>query len=127
MVAYGGVRAHLARRFTLGWPSGQISTDIAGLLPAPHVDGRNASGLEKPWVPPGQSTHPGLGSAVASVSALALLYVWHVATGSEVIKRGWRYLVDCCHRRTLSVFRIGCDSLKRHLAFGHPVRIRLLP
>lgn len=59
--------------------------------------------------------------------ALALLYVWHVATGTEVIKRGQRYLVDRRHRRTLSVFRIGYDSLERHLILGRPVRIRLLP
>ncbi len=59
--------------------------------------------------------------------ALALLYVWHVAVGTNVIKRGQRYLVDRRHRHTLSVFRIGYDSLKRHFTLGHPVRIRLLP
>ncbi len=58
--------------------------------------------------------------------ALALLYVWHVAVGTNVIKRGQQYLGDRRHRHTLSVFRIGYDSQKRHFALGHPVRIRLL-
>jgi len=59
--------------------------------------------------------------------ALALLYVWHVAVGTEVIKRGRRYWVDRRHRRTLSIFRIGYDSLQRYLALGHPLCIRLQP
>ena len=59
--------------------------------------------------------------------ALVLLYVWSAATGTHVIKRGLRHLVDRRHRRDLSVFRIGYDMLTRNLSHGHPVRIRLLP
>ena len=38
---------------------------------------------------------------------IAFLYVWLVAFGSRVIKRGMRHLVDPADRRDLSIFRIG--------------------
>lgn len=59
--------------------------------------------------------------------ALALLYVGHVATGTEVLKHGRYYLVDRGHRHTWSMWRTGCDSLRCHLTLGQPVYIWLLP
>jgi hypothetical protein len=48
--------------------------------------------------------------------AVALLYVWLVENGAEVIKRGQRRLIDRVDRRDYSVFRIGCNMLNRRLA-----------
>ncbi|GAB4521243.1 MAG: hypothetical protein Kow0047_32270 [Anaerolineae bacterium] len=59
--------------------------------------------------------------------ALVLLYVWHAASETEVIKRGWCHPVDGHHRCTLSIFCIGYDSLKPHPAVGQPLCMRLLP
>lgn len=57
----------------------------------------------------------------------ALLYVFLVAFGSYVIKRGWRKLVDRTDRRDLSIFRIGYDMLVRCLTLGQPPSLRLVP
>jgi len=59
--------------------------------------------------------------------AVALLYVWLTAFGSQVIKNGQRRLVDRNDRRDLSIFRIGFDSIDRRLANQKPISIRLLP
>ena len=59
--------------------------------------------------------------------AVALLYVWLVAFGSSVIKRGLRYLVDRSDRRDLSIFRIGYDMFERRMTNQQPIPIRLLP
>jgi hypothetical protein len=59
--------------------------------------------------------------------AVVLLYVWLVAFGSEIIKRGRRHLVDRRRRRDLSVFRIGCEMLHRCLTLGFHFKIRLVP
>ena len=59
--------------------------------------------------------------------ALALLYVWNIAIGTVVIKRGQRPWVDRRDRRDLSVFRIGSDTLMRRLSLGKPIWIRLVP
>ena len=48
--------------------------------------------------------------------AVALLYVWLVENGAEVIKRGQRRLIDREDRRDYSVFRLGCNMLNRRLA-----------
>jgi hypothetical protein len=52
---------------------------------------------------------------------VALLYVWLVAVGVQVIKRGLRSWVDRADRRDLCVFQIGLRYLERcltnHLAF----------
>jgi len=61
------------------------------------------------------------------VLAVALLYVWLIAFGSYVIKRGQRALVDRKDRRTLSLFRIGFDRLERCLVNGEAFSLRLLP
>ena len=58
---------------------------------------------------------------------VALLYVWLVAFGSSVIKRGLRYLVDRSDRRDLSIFRIGYDMFERRMTNQQPITIRLLP
>jgi len=47
--------------------------------------------------------------------AVALLYVWLVAFGSQVIKTGLRRLVDRADRRDLSIFRIGYRMVERCL------------
>lgn len=59
--------------------------------------------------------------------AVALLYVWLVVYGAEVIKRGQRLLVDRSDRRDHSLFRIGCHMLDRCLAQGKKPFTRLLP
>lgn len=59
--------------------------------------------------------------------AAALLYVFLVAFGSYVIKRGWRKFVDRTDRRDLSIFRIGYDMFERFLSLGRPVHLRLVP
>ncbi len=58
---------------------------------------------------------------------VVLAYVWLVAFGSSIIKRGLRYLVDRSDRRDLSIFRIGYDMLLRKMTNQQPVTIRLLP
>lgn len=58
---------------------------------------------------------------------VALLYLWCVAFGAAIIKRGLRYLVDRTDRRDLSIFRIGLDMIERALTNGLFLSIRLLP
>lgn len=58
---------------------------------------------------------------------VALLYVWVVAFGSAVIKRGDRHLVDRIDRRDLSIFRIGYDMLERCLINNLPASFRQVP
>jgi len=58
---------------------------------------------------------------------VALLYLWLVAFGSYVIKRGQRRLVDRADRRDLSIFRIGLSMIERLLANEQPLSIRLIP
>jgi hypothetical protein len=58
---------------------------------------------------------------------VALLYLWCVAFGATIIKRGLRYLVDRTDRRDLSIFRIGYDMIQRCLTNGKPISIRFLP
>ncbi len=57
---------------------------------------------------------------------VALLYLWCVAFGSSIIKRGLRPLVDRSDRRDLSIFRIGYDMIQRFLTNGKSLTIRLL-
>ena len=59
--------------------------------------------------------------------AACLLYVWLVAFGSQIIKRGERPLVDRTDRRDLSIFRIGFYSQERRLANQSAFRIQLTP
>lgn len=59
--------------------------------------------------------------------AVALLYVWLVAFGSQTIKNSLRRLVDRADRRDLSIFRIGYDMLLRCLNNDLPFSIRSIP
>jgi hypothetical protein len=59
--------------------------------------------------------------------AAVLLYVFLVAFGAYVIKRGWRKFVDRTDRRDLSIFRIGYDMLVRCLSLGQSPPLRLVP
>src|SRR4051812_45011873 len=59
--------------------------------------------------------------------AVAMLYVWLVVYGAEVVKRGQRRLVDRSDRRDHSLFRLGYNMLDRCLAQGVRPFIRLLP
>jgi hypothetical protein len=59
--------------------------------------------------------------------AVAMLYVWLVEYGAQVIKRGQRRMVDRSDRRDYSVFRLGCNMLDRYLAQVARPSIRLLP
>ncbi len=59
--------------------------------------------------------------------AVALLYVFIVAFGSFVTKRGERRFVDRNERRDLSIFRIGFYSLERYLVNQRDFLIRLVP
>lgn len=58
---------------------------------------------------------------------VSLLYVWLVAFGSAVIKRGDRHLVDRKDRRDLSIYRIGYDMFKRCIINQLPISIRNVP
>lgn len=59
--------------------------------------------------------------------AVAMLYVWLVENGAQVIKRGQRRLVDRSDRRDYSVFRLGCNMLERRLAQAKEKFTHLLP
>lgn len=48
--------------------------------------------------------------------AVAMLYLWLIAYGAAVIKRGQRRWVDRADRRDYSLFRLGCNMLERCLA-----------
>jgi len=58
---------------------------------------------------------------------VAFLYLWLVAFGSQVIKRGQRRLVDRNDRKDLSIFRIGLDMVGRLLTNDDPLVMRLIP
>jgi hypothetical protein len=59
--------------------------------------------------------------------AVAMLYVWLVVYGAQVVKRGQRRLVDRSDRRDHSLFRLGYNMLDRCLAQGTKPFICLLP
>jgi hypothetical protein len=58
---------------------------------------------------------------------VALLYLWCVACGTIMMKRGLRYLVDRSDRRDLSLFRLALDMIERLLTNGKSLSIWLLP
>ena len=68
-----------------------------------------------------------LGKLSRLTLAVAMLYVWLVVYGAEVVKRGQRRLVDRSDRRDHSLFRLGCNMLDRCLAQGIRPFIRFLP
>lgn len=59
--------------------------------------------------------------------AVVFIYLWLVAFGSKVIKRGLRYLVDRRDRRDLSIYRIGFDMVERLIANKQSLTIFLAP
>lgn len=59
--------------------------------------------------------------------AAALAYMWLMATGSSVVKRGLRYLVDRTDRRDLSLFQIGWEMFQRRRSNQQPLLFRLIP
>jgi hypothetical protein len=59
--------------------------------------------------------------------AVAMLYVWLVEHGAQVIKRGQRRMADRSDRGDCSVFRLGCNMLDRRLAQVTRPSTRLLP
>jgi hypothetical protein len=48
--------------------------------------------------------------------AVSMLYLWLIAYGAQLIKRGQRRLVDRNDRRDYSLFRLGCNMLERSVA-----------
>lgn len=61
------------------------------------------------------------------VLGVCYAYVWLIALGSSVVKRGLRHLVDRRDRRDKSYFRIGWDYLERRLRLGQPIPVRFQP
>jgi hypothetical protein len=59
--------------------------------------------------------------------AVALLYVWTIATASRVIKNGWRPQVDRSDRRDLSLFQIGLRFIERCISNAKFIPVALLP
>ena len=59
--------------------------------------------------------------------AVCLLYLWLVAFGARIVKRGLRKLVDRKSRRDLSIFRIGFDVAQRLIANAASLSIFLVP
>ena len=58
---------------------------------------------------------------------VAMLYLWLVALGSQIIKRGQRRCVDRADRRDLSIFRIGLDMVEWSLGNDDSLVIRFVP
>lgn len=59
--------------------------------------------------------------------AVALLAVWLLAFGAELVQQGLRAQVDRSNRRDLSLFRIAWDYLQQLLAWGDPFDVFFLP
>src|SRR5258708_2768294 len=59
--------------------------------------------------------------------AVALLYVWFIAFGADIVKQGLRSDVDRSNRRDLSLFRIAWDFLQRTLLFDLPFHVSFSP
>jgi hypothetical protein len=59
--------------------------------------------------------------------AVCLLYVWFLAFGTALVKRGWHTQVDRADHRNLSLFRIAWDYLQRALLFALPFEVLFEP
>lgn len=59
--------------------------------------------------------------------AVCITFVWFIALGSWVVKRGLRPLVDRKDRRDKSYFRLGWDWLKHAQRNNSPLLVRFLP
>ncbi len=58
--------------------------------------------------------------------AVAFLYVWLMAVGSQTIQKGLRHLVDRHDRRDLSIFQIGLRFIERRLTNDLSVQVPLI-
>jgi hypothetical protein len=58
------------------------------------------------------------------VLAVCINFVWFIALGAWVVKRGWRHLLDHKSRRDKSYFRLGLDWLDRSFRLDDPVPLR---
>jgi len=75
-----------------------------------------------------ETTHlQDLGRLSRLILAAMLVYVWLIALGSHIVKRGLRSLVDRKDRRDKSLFRIGWDWIERSLALDNPIRLTFSP
>lgn len=61
------------------------------------------------------------------VLGVCLVYVWLIALGSAVVKRGKRHLVDRRSRRDKSYFRLGWDYLEHRLRLGEAIPVCFAP
>jgi hypothetical protein len=61
------------------------------------------------------------------VLAAMIVYVWLIALGSRIVKRGLRFIVDRRDRRDKSLFRIGWDWIERCLALGDHIPLSFSP
>jgi hypothetical protein len=59
--------------------------------------------------------------------AVCLTFVWFIALGSWVVKRGLRFLIDRKDRRDKSYFRLGWDWLQHAKRNQLPVPVRFVP
>lgn len=58
------------------------------------------------------------------VLAVCINFVWFIALGVWIVKRGWRHLLDHRSRRDKSYFRLGLDWLDRCFRLNDPVPLR---
>jgi hypothetical protein len=61
------------------------------------------------------------------VLAAMIIYVWLIALGSRIVKRGLRFTVDRRDRRDKSLFRIGWDWIERCLALAKHIPVSFSP
>lgn len=61
------------------------------------------------------------------ILAVAITFVWFLALGTWVVKRGFRHFIDRNDRRDKSYFRLGYDWLKRCQRLGEPIRLHFRP
>lgn len=59
--------------------------------------------------------------------AVALLYVWFIAFGADLVKHDLHSDVDRSNRRDLSLFRIAWDFFQRTLLFDRPFQVSFTP
>lgn len=59
--------------------------------------------------------------------AVCIVYVWFIALGSWLIKRGYRHFIDRKNRRDKSYFRLGWDWMERCCRLKQPFVIRFIP
>jgi hypothetical protein len=58
------------------------------------------------------------------VLAVCINFVWFIALGVWIVKRGWRHLLDHKSRRDKSYFRLGLDWFDRSFRLNDPIPLR---